>query len=88
MNTLKEGWEVEYCDNLPRDEHGDADIDRATYVVRDFATKRAALRYAKKVLPLSAFGSVRVTQFYSERYEPELPATFREYLGESIFIEQ
>jgi hypothetical protein len=32
-------------------------------------------------------GHIRVTQFHSKRYEPHLPAVYREYDGDSEFIE-
>ncbi len=86
--SLSEGWEVEYCYDLPKDSEGYSDIDAAKYASLDFKTKDEAMQHAKIVLPLDQFGSVRVTQFHSEQYEPGVRAYFREYDGDSIHVEQ
>ena len=88
LTKLSEGWEVEWCTELPCVEGtNDADIDRAKYQRADYPTKSEAMKVAKRVLRFDQFGSVRVTQFHSERYEPDCPATYREYDGDSIIVE-
>lgn len=84
---LSEGWEVEWCFDLPRDSDGSVDIDSAKYQYADFKTKEAAIIHAKKVLPLDQFGSVRITPFHSEHYEEGCSATFREYDSDAEYVE-
>lgn len=54
------GFSVEYCASVPRNESGDADLDRAVYFERFFKSHGAAMRYAKKVYPKDVFGCVRI----------------------------
>lgn len=56
-----EAFEVEWCSDLPRNEYGDADMDRAVMHIRTFKTKGAAMRYARQVYHRDAFGSVSIT---------------------------
>ncbi len=85
--SLSEGWEVEWCYHLEGDPYNGVDPDSAKYQYQDFRTKEQALAFAKKVLPKDKWGSVRVSNFHSEFYEPDCPATFREYYGDSILVE-
>jgi hypothetical protein len=88
MTRLMKGWEVEWCKNVPVDkESGDADIDRADMHCRDFATKEQAMAFAKKKLPEDWFGSVRVTEFALEPFEPGYPGLTKEYVGQTEYIE-
>lgn len=80
------GWEVEWCNYIERDEDG-IDPDSARYCTKDFDTKERAVAYAEKMLPYDQFGSVRVTPFHSEQYEPGVPAYYREHDGDSEYVE-
>lgn len=85
---LKEGWEVEWTYSLDGDGFGGVDPDTAKTRFADFATKDEALAFAKQVLPQDKWGAVSVTPFHSEPYEEGLPATFREYDGDSIEVSE
>lgn len=63
-------FEVEWCSHLPRNEFGDCDIDAATMICRNFRSLAAAQRYARKVYPLDAFGSVAITEHEFVPYDP------------------
>ena len=87
-------FEVEWCTKIPRDENGDADLDRATYRIGMVATREAALALAKKVYPQDQFGCVAVTEMeYSDELGDGVPATFlwlavadsQHYSGENGF---
>lgn len=84
---IKSGWEVEWCANLPRNEFGDADIDNADFRTRDFSEQAKALDFAREMLSKDAFGSVRVTPFEMEEYEPGCGAYHKVFTADSEHIE-
>lgn len=86
-DKLSQGWEVEWCTSIPVDERGESEHDNATFSFRDFATEAEAMAFARTVLPQDQYGSVRVTPFHMERYESNLPGTFREYDSDCIYVE-
>ena len=84
---ITSGYEVEWIIEWPIDEHGDANPDKAVYSYRDFSTLKAARKFAREVAaPACKAGDVMIHAFHSERYEPELPATYREYDGQPEFV--
>lgn len=90
MARLMKGWEVEWCAGCPVDkETGDTDLDAADMRAKDFPLdqKDKALAFAKERLKEDFFGSVRVTEFYLEPFEPGYPGLTREYVGESEYVE-
>jgi hypothetical protein len=88
MARLMNGYEVEWCAGVPVDEEsGDADLDRADMRIEDFADIKAARRFAKKKLKEDWFGSVRITPFALEPFEPGYPGLTKEYTGEPEYIE-
>lgn len=56
-----EGFMVEWCANLPKDENGDSDYDHADYRVGYFRERDKAIAYAKKVAAKDAFGQAILT---------------------------
>lgn len=87
-NKLLKGYEVEICVELPFVEGTtDADIDRAKYVRRDFATRDEAIKHAIANLDRDKFGSVVVTEFDSEEYEPGIGIYHREYVRDSEYVD-
>jgi hypothetical protein len=87
MRLLK-GYEVEWCKGVPVDEEsGDADLDAADMRIKDFADLEAARRFARKKLPEDWFGSVRITPFELQPYEPGYPGLCKEYVGNPEYIE-
>jgi hypothetical protein len=66
-------YEVEWCQDLPTDENGDADMDSATFARRNFATIEEARAYAKKVYPLCKLGSVMITLMEFVPYDEDNP---------------
>jgi hypothetical protein len=88
MVRLMKGYEVEWCAGCPVDpESGDTDLDAADMRIKDFADLKAARRFAKKKLAEDFFGSVRITPFELQPYEPGYPGLTREYIGEPEYIE-
>jgi len=92
LRMLSEGWEVEWCVKQGVTDLGngefEANPDKDENTFADFATHAEAIKCAKRVLRFDQYGSVRITKFHSERYEPDCPATFREYDGHSEFVEE
>lgn len=88
MNAkLMHGWEVEWCSELPIDEFGDTDMDRAVMCFRDFQTLEAARKFAKRILPKDQFGVVTINEFQMIPFEPGYPPTDRDYIGRAEHIE-
>lgn len=56
---------------------------------RDFPSRTKARRFAKRLIyeRKDWFGSVRLTPFEMQPFEPGYPGLTREYVGESEFIE-
>lgn len=71
-----EAFEVEWCDNLPVNEFGDAEMDKATYKRRYFHSKQIAEKFARIVFQHDKFGAVQITPV---RLEDPLSDT--EYAG-------
>ncbi len=86
--TLLEGWEVEWCVNVPVDRNGDAYHDDADRRFADFKTEEEARAFALKVLPSDWYGAVRVTPFYTEPYNDGYPGGSREYSADPEYIEK
>lgn len=84
---LLKGYEVETCVELPTTEWGDADLDRAKYRRFDCPTKPKAVELAKRLLPADQFGSVVVTEFVREPYEPGCRALRKEYVSDPDYVE-
>ena len=83
---LKRGFEVEWCAGCPvRD--GETIMDAADWRFKDFADKPAAMAFAAKVLPKDFFGSVRVTEFEMQPYEPGYPGLCREHIGDPEYVD-
>lgn len=59
-------FEVEWCVNIPRDENGDGDFDRADYRFRHFPTMGLAAAFARNLIRqrADAFGAVAIRQQY------------------------
>jgi hypothetical protein len=87
-NKLERGFEVEWCSKLPVDEFGSSDFDRATMNCVDFATIEDARVFAKEIYPKDMIGEVRITEFEMVPYEPGLPGTYAEYIGESEYYSE
>ena len=83
---MKTYYEVEWCTHIPPmpEMPDEGDHDNAVFEVEDFRTEAEALAKAKEVLPLDQYGSVRISPFHVERYEPGYPATYREYHDRDI----
>ena len=86
MARLLKGYEVEWCAGCPVVD-GDTDLDRADMRIEDFTDLKAARRFARKKLEDDFFGSVRITPFEYQPYEPGYPGLTREYTGEPEYIE-
>lgn len=83
---LMAGWEVEWCAGCPvRD--GETDLDNADMRFADFSNKEDAVAYANKVLAKDFFGSVLVTQFEMQPFEPGYPGLTREYVSDPEYVE-
>ncbi len=81
------GWEVEWCANVPKDEDGENLLDDADYRIKDFLTREAAIKFAKKIFPKDWFGGVKITPFTLVPIEPGYPGLEKEY-GESEYCER
>jgi len=81
-------WEVEWCNDIPTDENGDSDFDRAEYESRIVRTKGPAFALAKRMLPKDFIGEVRVTPVeLSDPYGDKLPWTYLwEAVGDAEFV--
>lgn len=88
MARLMKGWEVEWCSHVPVID-GDAQLDDAVMHFKDFPIeqKDKAVEFAKKKLEIDWFGSVRITEFYMEPFEPGYPGLTREYSGQPEYID-
>lgn len=76
---LMAGFEVEWCKDVPKiPGTNDSDMDRADWRTQDFAKDR---------LPHDYFGSVRVTPFEMEEYEPGCGAYHKVYTADSTHVE-
>jgi hypothetical protein len=55
---------VEWCKEIPLDEFGDRDIDRAKYVKTEFGSLRKATEFARSLIRdrRDAFGCVRIEE--------------------------
>lgn len=53
---MKREWEVEWCESVPVDKYGDADIDAAVMRCRRFKTEAEARTFAKKAASESYWG--------------------------------
>lgn len=83
---IKKGWEVEWCAGCPvRD--GETILDEADMRIADFSKKNDALKFARRMLTKDFFGSVRVTQFEMQPYEPGYPGLTREYISEAEYVD-
>lgn len=83
---MRKGFEVEWCAGCPvRD--GETDLDNADMRIAEFEDIKAARRFAKKKLPQDFFGSVRITQFELQPFEPGYPGLTKEYIGEPEYID-
>lgn len=86
----RRAWEVEWCSDLgPLDECGDTNIDSWVYKRRICATREAAIKLAKKMLPLDKVGAVAVTEVeFIDPYGDNIYRTFRwEYVSETEHIQ-
>lgn len=54
-------WEVEWCTEIPVDENGDSDMDRAKLHVERFQFAEEAMEFARDVFPQDQFGAVAIT---------------------------
>ena len=72
-------YEVDWVEDMPLDELGDADLDAAVHRQRYFTTIDAARRFAKEVYPSDWFGAVAITECHFELYEPGLPGKYLVY---------
>lgn len=87
-----QAWHVDWCANIPLDEFGDADIDRADDRCEVVPSRSEAERRAAEVLPRDAFGQVSITPVEFVAYDDEdsirFPrAGFWEPTGESKYME-
>lgn len=57
--------------------------------IRDFATKREAAEFARRIVGRDRYGRVTVSRFKTVTYHEGLLGTYREYIGkpESVFKE-
>lgn len=78
-----EGWEVDWCKELPSypDDPMTIDRDGEKRVVRNFRTEDEAIAYADKVLSKAIDGDVLITPFVLERLDEDMPFT-KEYTGD------
>lgn len=83
---LMRGWEVEWCAGCPVVD-GETMLDDADMRFADFSNKEDAIAFAKKVLERDFFGSVRVTEFEMQPYEPGYPGLCREYIADPEYID-
>ncbi len=62
--AMNQRYVVEWCSEIPLNECGDSDMDRAKYVRSPYKTLTLAIDFAKELIRLSkdAFGSVRVEE--------------------------
>ena len=90
MARLHEGYEVEWCAGCPVDaESGDTDLDAADMRIKDFPKSQLeqARAFARRKLEEDFFGSVRITPFELQPYEPGYPGLTKEYVGDPEYIE-
>ncbi len=87
MKPIEHGWEVEWCETLKHEADGSMDPDSAEYSTNDFETKEQAVAFAKQMLPRDKFGGVRVTEFKREPDEYVPLIINKEYIGDSMFVE-
>lgn len=82
-------FEVRWCVNVPENEFGDSDIDRAKYRRAICDTLEAARTKAKAVFTEAVLGYVEITEIeVVDPFDDGIPATFRwEYVGDSEFYE-
>lgn len=64
-------FEVEWCSEIPVDEYGDSDMDRAKYHTRKFEDVDLARAYAREVFPKDAFGVVSITPVEFVAYDDD-----------------
>ncbi len=77
---MEAGYTVEWVADVPLDQFGEADIDRADLRYEDFATLDEAKARAKQVLILDWFGEVKIRDFSFVRYDDGgYPVFSREY---------
>ena len=62
-------WEVDWCASIPLDEFGDSDLDGADHRSEGYGNRTAAVERGKCVLPLDAFGVVRITLVQFAAYD-------------------
>lgn len=86
---LMRGWEVDTIVELPGNEYGDALFDEAKHRLFECATKEAAIKKAKELLPQDCLHAVLVTEFWRELREPEFPLAgyYKEY-GEQLEVNE
>lgn len=84
---LRQGFEVEHCTDLPRDEYGDADMDAAKYSYEDFANLEEAREYAKTVFKGSPFGCAMIRKFRMVPVGLSYPSVLEREYDESFFEE-
>jgi len=84
MKNGDTGFEVEWCKEIPKDEHGDADLDQAKMVIKDFPTHELAMKYAKEVHPQNQFLDTRITP-WEVRPVADYPELLDCHYGESEF---
>ena len=86
MKEILHGFEVETCTELPCKD-GEADYDSATYRRFDCKTLDDAQRLARKLLPNDKWGSVAITEFRREPFEPGFPVLHKEYVADTTYVE-
>jgi hypothetical protein len=62
------GFEVQWCTDMPAHPEGGADVDRATYEVRDFPNHGLALAFARRIKSQDVYGAPHIRPFVEDRY--------------------
>jgi len=85
---LLAGYEVCTCVELPVKD-GDTDYDNAVYRRFDCETKKQAITLAMRLLPNDCWGSVEVTEFIREYFDPECPGAglHKVYTSDTKYVE-
>lgn len=68
MGSLKHGWEVQWCTEMPEHPEGGADVDRATYRYKDFSEYERALSFARAIREDDVYGAPHIRPFVEDRY--------------------
>lgn len=85
---MTHGWVAEWCDSCPIDECGDAELDRAHYVRKQFRTREEAERYAADVMAkrLDFFGCVLIHEFQWVECDFAPWLVEMEHIGEAVEV--